>query len=165
MTYSANTQTKNKQTNKHRYDSWFYLKANKSSSGMMDPAHGVVNWTDADPSIFPSGLRYMYITPSHTHTHTQTHHHTSYANHRHHRHHHPPPTHKRAHISLQTPQQHHLNHNHYHYLRQSPRHCHTMRYYPHRLPPSLPSVGRRYEQTGWPVVAHNRAWSSTNVYV
>jgi hypothetical protein len=73
MTYSANTQTKNKQTNKHRYDSWFYLKANKSSSGMMDPAHGVVNWTDADPSIFPSGLRYMYITPSHTHTHTHTH--------------------------------------------------------------------------------------------
>ena len=24
------------------------------------PAHGAVNWTDADPSVFPSGLRAMY---------------------------------------------------------------------------------------------------------
>lgn len=45
------------------YDSWFYLKANKTASGMMDPTHGVVNWTDADPTIFPSGMRFVLLQP------------------------------------------------------------------------------------------------------
>lgn len=42
------------------YDSWFYSKSNDTGHGMMDPAHGCLNWSDADPKIFPSGLRYMY---------------------------------------------------------------------------------------------------------
>ena len=61
------------------YDSWFYLKGNETHT-KYDPFNGVINWTDADPAIFPSGLRYMY------------------------------------------------------------------------------------DQTGWPVVAHNRAWDKANVY-
>ena len=44
------------------YDSWFYLKSNKTSKDGLpqDPAHGAINWTDADPAIFPHGLRYVY---------------------------------------------------------------------------------------------------------
>ena len=43
------------------YDSWFYRKANETSGAANgDPAHGALNWTDADPAVFPSGLRYMY---------------------------------------------------------------------------------------------------------
>eukprot|EP00040_Diaphanoeca_grandis_P033743 m.207342 g.207342 ORF g.207342 m.207342 type:complete len:853 (+) comp32982_c0_seq1:157-2715(+) len=42
------------------YDSWFYSKSNDTGSHMMDPAHGCLNWTDADPKIFPSGLRSIY---------------------------------------------------------------------------------------------------------
>lgn len=41
------------------YDSWFYEKGGETGHG-WDPLNGVINWTDADPSIFPSGLRYMY---------------------------------------------------------------------------------------------------------
>ena len=44
----------------NRYDSWFYKKANDTGQGMMAPAHGATNWTDADPRIFPSGLRAIY---------------------------------------------------------------------------------------------------------
>jgi len=44
------------------YDSWFYSKANGSAtgSGMMSPSHAALNWSDADPSVFPSGLRSVY---------------------------------------------------------------------------------------------------------
>eukprot|EP01049_Picozoa_sp_SAG25_P016549 SAG25_NODE_3850_length_949_cov_1.502353_1_plen_117_part_00 len=44
------------------YDSWFYAKANGSAtgSGMMSPSHAALNWSDADPAVFPSGLRAMY---------------------------------------------------------------------------------------------------------
>ena len=44
------------------YDSWFYRKSNKTSKDGLpqDPAHGAINWTDADPTIFPHGLRYVY---------------------------------------------------------------------------------------------------------
>ena len=44
------------------YDSWFYAKANGSAtgSGMMSPSHAALNWSDADPQVFPSGLRAMY---------------------------------------------------------------------------------------------------------
>eukprot|EP00051_Salpingoeca_urceolata_P033171 m.19308 g.19308 ORF g.19308 m.19308 type:complete len:807 (-) comp5917_c0_seq1:58-2478(-) len=41
------------------YDSWFYKKSG-SGGHAQDPAHGVVNWTEADPAVFPSGLAYMY---------------------------------------------------------------------------------------------------------
>jgi hypothetical protein len=43
-----------------RYDSWWYKKSNDSDPDVGAPAHGAVNWTDADPAIFPSGLRAMY---------------------------------------------------------------------------------------------------------
>jgi len=41
------------------YDSWFYRKGGETGHG-WDPLNGVLNWTDADPAIFPSGLRYMF---------------------------------------------------------------------------------------------------------
>ena len=42
------------------YDSWFYKKCNFTNDDKKSPAHGAINWTDADPSIFPSGLRAIY---------------------------------------------------------------------------------------------------------
>ncbi len=42
-----------------RYDSWWYEKGSEAHTA-YDPANGMVNWTDAWPVIFPSGLRYMY---------------------------------------------------------------------------------------------------------
>eukprot|EP01043_Picozoa_sp_COSAG02_P020852 COSAG02_NODE_1040_length_15035_cov_198.613819_2_plen_825_part_00 len=44
------------------YDSWFYSKAggNATGNGMMSPSHAALNWSDADPAVFPSGLRYIY---------------------------------------------------------------------------------------------------------
>lgn len=44
------------------YDSWFYPKTNYTTKQgkPQDPAHGALNWTDADPKIFPHGLRYVY---------------------------------------------------------------------------------------------------------
>ena len=43
------------------YDSWFYKKLNDTHGGpMYSPSKGALNWTDADPAIFPSGLRAMY---------------------------------------------------------------------------------------------------------
>jgi hypothetical protein len=44
------------------YDSWFYAKAggNATGPGMMSPSRAALNWSDADPSVFPSGLRSIY---------------------------------------------------------------------------------------------------------
>ena len=42
------------------YDSWFYAKLNDTAGPAYSPSKGALNWTDADPSIFPSGLRAVY---------------------------------------------------------------------------------------------------------
>lgn len=44
------------------YDSWFYSKANGTATGngMMSPSHAALNWSDADPKVFPNGLRAIY---------------------------------------------------------------------------------------------------------
>jgi hypothetical protein len=44
------------------YDSWFYRKTNHTDANgkPQDPAHGALNWTDADPAIFPHGLRCVH---------------------------------------------------------------------------------------------------------
>jgi len=42
------------------YDSWWYRKQEDVPGQPQDPSHGAINWTDADPKIFPSGLKYMY---------------------------------------------------------------------------------------------------------
>ena len=31
-----------------------------TGGGMMSPSHAALNWSDADPSVFPSGLRAVY---------------------------------------------------------------------------------------------------------
>jgi hypothetical protein len=63
------------------YDSWFYAKANSSStpSAGPSPSHAALNWSDALPTVFPSGLRELYkatggrgrqltFHPKHTHS-------------------------------------------------------------------------------------------------
>ena len=41
------------------YDSWFYSKANGTGSA-YSPSRAALNWSDADPSVFPSGMRALY---------------------------------------------------------------------------------------------------------